>query len=81
MYRNKIVLIFGLLSILTLKPVLGLWENCDYYQDLVLGQQYTFSSPGYPNFYGPSPFSCRWSARAPTGYVVAFSCYIELPVV
>lgn len=61
--------------------VTALWENCDYYEDLVLGRQYTFSSPGYPNFYGSQPFSCRWTARAPAGYIVALSCYKELPVV
>ncbi|XP_063701383.1 venom serine protease-like [Culicoides brevitarsis] len=59
--------------------IFALWEGCDYYQTLKLGEQYTISSPNYPNFYGKNPFSCRWTAKAPTGYIVAFSCYIELP--
>uniref|UniRef100_A0A336MZ17 CSON007906 protein n=1 Tax=Culicoides sonorensis TaxID=179676 RepID=A0A336MZ17_CULSO len=56
-----------------------LWENCDYFQQLELGVTYTISSPNYPNFYGTKPFSCRWTAKAPLGYIVAYNCYVEVP--
>lgn len=74
-------LLFILISISCKTLVSGLWEGCDYYQELKLGEIYTISSPNYPKFYGTNPLSCRWTAKSPVGYIVAFSCYIEIPQV
>lgn len=59
--------------------IFSLWENCDYYQALKLGETYTISSPEYPNYYSRNPFSCRWTAKAPLGYIAAFNCYMDIP--
>lgn len=74
--------LFGIfISFTWMTLVFGLWEGCDYYQPLKLGEVYTISSPNYPKTYGTNPLSCRWTAKAPVGYIVAFSCYMEIPQV
>lgn len=56
-------------------------SNCDYYQDVALGQQYYIYNQDYPSYYPPST-SCRWIAKSPIETVIVISCEeIDLPSV
>ncbi|KAJ8979228.1 hypothetical protein NQ317_019080 [Molorchus minor] len=47
--------------------------NCDFYQDLIMGQEYYIYNQEYPGSYGPSA-SCRWVAHSEPGTRIIISC-------
>lgn len=56
-------------------------SNCDYYQDVDMGQQYYIYNPQYPNYY-PARTSCRWVARSAPNTKIVISCEdIDIPKV
>ncbi|CAH0551938.1 unnamed protein product [Brassicogethes aeneus] len=53
--------------------------NCDYYKDMIAGEQYYISNDAYPDYYGSST-SCRYMAVSPVGTRIVMSCEdITLP--
>lgn len=55
--------------------------NCDYYQEMTLGQTYYLYNKEYPNNYPPNT-SCRWVARSPANTRIILSCEdIQIPPV
>lgn len=49
--------------------------NCNYYEYLEVGVNYTISSPGFANNQGaPRNVNCQWSMEAPPGYQVTLHC-------
>ena len=70
-------LVLGVTSIVLLKWfvvfTIAIDPNCDYYQDVVPGQEYFIFNQEYPNMYGPFT-SCRWNARSPPGTVIVLTC-------
>ncbi|KAL4716436.1 hypothetical protein ACJJTC_015864 [Scirpophaga incertulas] len=50
--------------------------QCDFFQNVQVGQTYYVYSPNYPNSY-PSGVQCRWVATCPTGY----NCRLDCPVI
>lgn len=55
--------------------------NCDYYQDMTLGQRYYIYNPGYPNKYKGGT-SCRFVGVSPHDTEIVLSCEIvDIPVV
>ncbi|KAF2903823.1 hypothetical protein ILUMI_02349 [Ignelater luminosus] len=54
--------------------------NCDYYQDMTLGQPYYIYSPGYPNKYKAGA-SCRFVGVSPYDTEIVVSCEtVDIPV-
>lgn len=47
--------------------------NCDYYQSMVLGQQYYIYNSEYPSGY-PASTSCRWTANSEPGTRIVITC-------
>lgn len=55
--------------------------NCDFYQEMVLGQNYYIYNLEYPDYSTP-PVSCRWVGRSPVGTVILLTCEdIDIPTV
>lgn len=55
--------------------------NCDYYQNVELGQRYYIYNEEYPNLYPPRT-SCRWVAHSPGNTKMILSCEdIDIPAV
>ncbi|XP_044265432.1 ovochymase-1-like [Tribolium madens] len=53
--------------------------NCDFYQEMELGQNYYIYNPGYPDYSGP-PIACRWVGKSPVGTVIVLTCEdIDIP--
>lgn len=70
--------IFGFLMPVTMAAIN---PNCDFYQQLVLGQEYYIYNDEYPGLYPPST-SCRWTGESPPGTSIVLSCEdIQLPTV
>lgn len=60
---------------------LAIDTGCDFYQNMVLGQNYYVYNSEYPNYYGPGQ-SCRWTAVSPPNTKIALSCEdVNLPAV
>lgn len=55
------------------------WDGCDFTINVVANSYETFQSPDYPNYYTSYPSICRWTVKAPVGYIVAFNCFMEIP--
>lgn len=49
--------------------------DCNYYEYLEVGRNYTISSPGFASNQGaPRNVNCQWLMEAPPGYRVALHC-------
>lgn len=54
-------------------------QNCDFYQDMAIGQEYYIYNKEYPNLYGANT-ACRWQARAPANSRIYLSCNpVQIP--
>src|SRR5699024_761328 len=71
-YRSDFSPVFFLL---VLTPVLAanIDPNCDYYQELELGQEYYIYNKEYPDGY-PYGTACRWTGKSPPGTVIVLIC-------
>ncbi|XP_018566053.1 venom serine protease-like [Anoplophora glabripennis] len=47
--------------------------NCDYYQNMILGQTYYIYNSEYPTSY-PTSTSCRWKANSEIGTKIVITC-------
>lgn len=73
--------IFLLFLLFDLNLCVCINPNCDFYQDVALGQEYFIYNQEYPYYYRSSA-SCRWSARSLPGTVIVLSCTdINIPSV
>jgi hypothetical protein len=55
--------------------------TCDYFQELVMGQEYYIYNLEYPSSYSQS-VSCRWSGTSPEDTVIILTCDdIDIPSV
>ncbi|XP_038218571.1 venom serine protease-like [Zerene cesonia] len=52
--------------------------NCDFDQEIAVGQTYYIYNPNYPNSYAPSTV-CRWMLRCPPGYNCRLDCDLNMP--
>lgn len=68
-----------LLLIFLINHTSAWWNGCDFTLNVVAGKYQTLQSVDYPKYYTSFPSLCRWTVKAPIGYIVAFSCYIEIP--
>ncbi|RZB40648.1 Trypsin and/or CUB domain containing protein [Asbolus verrucosus] len=58
---------------------LAIDSNCDFYQELVMGEEYYIYNQEYPNYYTPST-ACRWVGKSPEDTNIVLSCEnIDLP--
>lgn len=59
------------------------FTNCDYMQNMIIGQTYDIFSPGYgTNQFYPSGTNCRWRAVAPVNSFIRLNCFdMRLPQV
>lgn len=62
-----------ILLVLAAGHVTGQDANCDFYQNVQVGQTYYVSSPGYSASYRPG-VQCRWIGVCPSGYNCALDC-------
>lgn len=51
-------------------------NECDYFQNIIIGKVYYIYSPGFEH--GSQPYkkntNCRWSAETSIGYILALNC-------
>lgn len=47
--------------------------NCDYYQNMILGQTYYIYNPQYPSNY-PASTSCRWRGISEASTKIVITC-------
>lgn len=68
---------------LSISSALAQYTNCDYLQNIVIGQTYDIFSPGYgTNQLYTSGTNCRWRAVAPTNSQIRLNCFdMRLPQV
>ncbi|KAK4884987.1 hypothetical protein RN001_001258 [Aquatica leii] len=65
--------------IVTIPTIAAVDSNCDYYQDVAMGQKYYIYNREYPKFYGPAT-SCRWIGETSPNAVIVVTCEdINLP--
>jgi hypothetical protein len=65
--------VFLFLALQLFRLTLAQFGACDYYQSLEIGKKYDVFSPKYPSFYSANT-ACRWTAVAPIGTQIFFSC-------
>jgi trypsin len=77
----KLYQVMGLASIFNfLMPMsMAIDPTCDYFQELVMGQEYYIYNLEYPSSYSQS-VSCRWSGTSPEDTVIILTCDdIDIP--
>lgn len=74
-------LIIQLMILVLVPSSLSIDANCNYRQNLQVGNTYYVYNTNYPNSY-PRSQSCRWLAYAPTNYRIQLTCTVfQLPAV
>lgn len=60
---------------------IAVYSNCDYYQEVEIGQRYYIYNKEYPDWY-PAGTACRWVAHSKANTKIVLSCEdIDIPKV